>query len=161
MVQWSRGVLACLLVATVMVSGSPVQAQPDGPFARFAGKWVGHPAMAMTIQPDGYAEVEWRVYGEWCNHGVPQPCDELNGLNGEMVFGGHAVIRFTSILGDSAIGSVRASTDPEAMNPFNIPASFTLLPNDFASLHMAHSDHRLCSWQYMMEGHQGVWDQEC
>ncbi len=162
MVRCFRGVLAFLLVALVLVSGSPVQAQTDGPFARFAGKWVGRPSFALTIRADGYAEAEWRLYGGWCGEeGVKPPCDELGSDVSPMRFGGHAVYQFTNVVGDTANGTIRASTYADEMTQAAAQVAFTLRPNEFALLEHGPYQNQLCTFRYAMEGNNGVWDREC
>lgn len=161
--MWRRFLSGCVLVTLVILINSPVQAQGGPSFARFAGTWIGRPYTVLTVQTDGYAELEWRVYGSWCyEDGASQPCDTLNGPNGEMVPGGHAVIRFTSVSGDTLSGSMRASTEPSDMDPFNTPPTLTLMPDEVAIFNFARRHNQtLCTQRYVLNGNNGVWDKEC
>jgi hypothetical protein len=138
-------VVALVLLASGLLWPASAIAQDEGPLAPFAGKWVARSSMVLTVQADGYAEAEWRIY-EWCGANVPLPCDDQR--DGRIIPGGHAVILFSTVVGDTAIGSVRATSVPEYMDPTAGPTTFTRLPDELAVLQIGHADRLLCSERF-------------
>ena len=100
---------------------------PPPDFTRFAADWGRH-GFGMTVAASGEATAAWRVY-KWCSDDPTPPCDNMVGS--EIIDGGHATIVFDRVVGDTAFGWVRDSTD-EATLSGNV--SLTLQDYDMAAL---------------------------
>ena len=84
--------------------------------------------MFLTVTVSGEATASWRVY-KWCSDDPTPPCDEV--VDSQIINGGQATIVFTEVVGDTAHGSVTASTDEATLAG---GVSLTLQPYDMALL---------------------------
>ena len=106
----------------------PPAAPPASPdFSPFAQTWGRH-GFGITITATGEANASWRVY-KWCSDDPTPPCDNMVG--NEIISGGQATIVFTDVVGDTAHGTVMASTDEATLAG---SVSLMLQPYDMALL---------------------------
>jgi len=106
----------------------PPTPQPVAPdFSPFAQTWGRH-GFGITITATGEANASWRVY-KWCSDDPTPPCDNMVG--NEIISGGQATIVFTDVVGDTAHGTVMASTDEATLAG---SVSLMLQPYDMALL---------------------------
>jgi hypothetical protein len=82
----------------------------------------------MTVTISGEAMATWRVY-KWCSDDPTPPCDDMT--DSEIISGGRATVVFDRVVGETAYGWVKESTE-EAMLSGNV--SLTLQAYDMASL---------------------------
>jgi hypothetical protein len=81
---------------------------PD--FQAFTGIWIAH-GRSLTFAPNGKAQYGARVY-IWCGPGVSPPCDTVQ--NHDILDGIADSMLFTHVSGNTAYGTVIASTDGNA-----------------------------------------------
>ena len=114
--------------AQAAASSTPQPAVTPSPdFSPFAEQW-GHHGFGITVTASGEATATWRVY-KWCSDDPTPPCDAMN--DSEIVNGGHATIILDRVVGETAYGLVRDSTDELTLSG---SVSLTLQPYDMASL---------------------------
>ena len=112
----------------VLPGKSPPAASPTPPdFGPFAKDWGRH-GFGITVATTGEATASWRVY-KLCNDDPTPPCDPV--VNNDILNGGHVTIIFTRVVGDSAYGWVKESTDEQG---FSGRIALTLQPYDMALL---------------------------
>lgn len=95
-------------------------------FQSFVGTWYSH-ASALIIEANGHATYDARVY-TWCEEGVPQPCDTING--NIIISGIHMQLVFTQVKGMSIYGTIIASS----IGHVGSSVSLTQAPNHTATL---------------------------
>jgi hypothetical protein len=100
---------------------------PSPDFSPFAEQWGRH-GFGITVTASGEATATWRVY-KWCSDDPTPPCDDMT--DSEIVNGGHATIIFDRVVGETAYGLVRDSTDELTLSG---SVALTLQPYDMASL---------------------------
>jgi len=128
----------------------PTQAPPPPPaapdFGPFAQTWGRH-GFFITVAANGEATAKWRVY-KWCSDDPTPPCDDM--VDSQIISGGQATIVFTEVVGETARGSVIASTDEVTLSG---GVSLTLQPYDMALLGSAAWDGSLtlCGPNYWQE----------
>jgi hypothetical protein len=150
-------VLAALVVAGALGygaarTGPPTTPESSGPApvahhpqavvvnaAALSGTWHVH-TFEVTIGAHGRGVFNWPIH-VWCGTGPgsgPPPCDALvpgaaviNGVTTnveQIVDGGHATLRLTSVSGTNAHGTISGSTDPSEVP--DGPATFAAAGND-------------------------------
>src|SRR4051794_35457399 len=110
---WARAIFVLALLGLCLARlGDPASAQSRGRFAALAGNWTAH-GFGLSVADDGQAVANWRVY-QWCSDlTAPAPCDSI--LGNDIEDGGLAMVRFTSISGGVATGTVLMSSDPNTL----------------------------------------------
>jgi hypothetical protein len=121
-----------LLVATLLIT-TPARAQrvPRPPLtltqqlARFDGSWGAH-GVGLRLDVQAHtAEISMRTY-RWCGPQVRPPYDRLTG--NIITPGLDVVITINAVQGDTAIGTVRGTTDVHGL-PRGSYVGLTLLPH--------------------------------
>jgi len=118
---------------------------PDPPvdFSAFAQRWGSH-GFQLVVGADGYAHAQSRTY-EQCDRKTSDPnipCEDPY-----TSYAAHAIIRFTSVSGDTASGTVLSSNLPLSF-PTNSSVTLTRMPYDIANLTSARGSGAVCGPDY-------------
>ena len=117
---------SALPTASASATPQPPETLPPD-FSPFAKQWARH-GFGMTVTISGEATATWRVY-KWCSDDPTPPCDDIT--DSQITSGGRATIVFDRVVGETAYGWVKESTE-EAMLSGNV--SLTLQAYGMASL---------------------------
>lgn len=116
---------------------------PAVDFSAFARRWGSH-GFQLVVGADGYAHAQSRTY-EQCGLKTSDPdvpCEDPY-----TSYAAHAIIRFTSISGDTASGTVLSSNLPRSF-PANSSVTLALMPYDMANLTTALGSGGVCGPDY-------------
>jgi hypothetical protein len=89
----------------------PTTVPAPGAFSAFSAAWFFH-GFGAIIAADGSGQANWRVY-KWCKDDPTPPCDDL--IGNQIIDGGSAQLRLTSVQGSVAYGQVSYTTDPKTV----------------------------------------------
>jgi hypothetical protein len=109
--------------SSMLTSKPTATLAPD--FSAFVGEWYWH-GRVLSFSSDGQAKYTARAY-RWCGPDVSPPCDSWQGNT--IIDGIHEDMRFTSVAGNTAYGTITASSDGTTGRA----ASFTIGANDTAT----------------------------
>lgn len=129
--------------SVTQLAASPSSNQNQAPdFTAFAKGWSKH-GFGIKINTDGSGEASWRTY-KWCSDDPTPPCDSMEGNN--IIDGGKATIKLSSVNGSTASGQVTSSSEPNVL--IVAPLTLTILEYGMLELDQGSSKLSLCGPEF-------------